>query len=154
MAKKQPKQSANTRKTASNPNNRQRNGAAPQKRKAAPAPQQNTKPKRVNKDAAAEAATPGSMLWRLALILCVGLVIFSLLFASINGGSTIVGITEQNDSATPTPPITTPDPNINITGSDATPIPPSPTPGVDSTPAPNGGENSGGMIINGQPVTQ
>ena len=135
MAKKQPQQSANSRKAANSSNNRQRNGnAAPQKRKSAPAPQQNTKPKRVNKDAAAEAATPGNLVWRLALILCVGLVIFSLLFASVNGGSKIVGITDQNEGVTPTPPVATTDPNVNITGSDATPIPPSPTPGVDTTP--------------------
>ena len=135
MAKKQPQQSATNRKAANSSNNRQRSGnAAPQKRKSAPAPQQNTKPKRVNKDAAAEAATPGNLVWRLALILCVGLVIFSLLFASVNGGSKIVGITDSNEGATPTPPVATTDPNVNITGSDATPIPPSPTPGVDTTP--------------------
>ena len=157
MAKKQPKQSASSRKAANNPNTRQpRSGnAAPQKRKAAPAPKQTSQPKPAKREPK-EAPTAGSILWRLALILCAGLVIFSLLFASINGGSKIVGVTPNDtktENAAPTPPVDI-DPNINITGSDATPIPPSPTPGVDPTPAPNGGENSGGMIINGQPVTQ
>ena len=62
--------------------------------------------------------------------------VFSLLFASINGGAKYVGVPYENDkdNTTPTPPVASIDPNVNISGSDATPIPPSPTPGVDPTP--------------------
>lgn len=139
MAKKQPKQSPQQ-----NYRNRQ------------PAPQQAAKPKRVNRDAVKEESTAGNILWRLGLILCVGLVVFSLLFASINGGSKYVGVTyeaEQEDT-TPTPPAPSIDPNVTVSGSDVTPPPPSPTPGVDTTPAPEDGESSGGIFINGQPVSQ
>lgn len=147
MAKKQKTQSAPQSKRARQTSNqsaqprsaRQRSGGASdftQKKKTAAAPQQPAKPKRTNKEAAAEAATPGNVLWKLALILCVGLVVFSLLFASINGGSKYVGVTYENDTenATPTPPVASVDPNVNITGSDMTPLPPSPTPGVDPSP--------------------
>lgn len=139
MAKKQTNRSAQQDK---NPRQTSKSSGQPrsgnradynQKKKTAAAPQQPAKPKRTNKEAAAEAATPGNILWRLSLILCVGLVVFSLLFASINGGAKYVGITYENDkgNATPTPPVASVDPNVNISGSDATPIPPSPTPGVD-----------------------
>lgn len=126
---KRPRQTAKQSAQPSNP--RQRNSAAeqPRKKKAAASQQ----PTRTNRDAAKEAATPGSIFWRLALILCVGLVIFSLLFASINGGSKYVGITyeTEKETTTPTPPVSSIDPNVNISGSDITPIPPSPTPGID-----------------------
>ena len=145
MAKKQNTQQGKRPRQASNQSRgtKQRSGSAAdftQQKKRAAAPQQPAKPKRTNKEAAAEAATPGNILWRLALILCVGLVVFSLLFASINGGSKYVGVTNDNDkgNTTPTPPVASVDPNVNISGSDATPIPPSPTPGVD--PAPEGGD--------------
>lgn len=146
MAKKQPKQSAQqgkrprqTPKQSAQP--RQRGGGNTPPRKKNVPPQQAAKPKRTNKEAVQEAATPGNILWRLSLILCVGLVIFSLLFASINGGAKYVGLTETKDQeiTTPTPPVSSVDPNVNITGSDATPIPPSPTPGVDE--APEGGDS-------------
>ena len=145
MAKKQTKQTANNRKSANTPNkSRPRTGGAAdftQQRKAAPAPKQAAQPKPAKREPK-DPPSAGSILWRLALILCVGLVIFSLLFASINGGSRIIGVTDQKDSATPTPPVAdaTPilDPNVNITGSDATPIPPSPTPGVDATTTTDG----------------
>ena len=140
MAKKQPKQP-----TQQNKRSRQS------------APQQSAKPKRVNRDAVKEEATAGNILWRLALILCVGLVVFSLLFASVNGGSKYVGVTyetEQEDT-TPTPPAPSIDPNINVSGSDVTPPPPSPTPAEETpAPSPEGGENTGGMYVNGQPVSQ
>ena len=136
MAKKQPKQSAAPRKAANNSNKRQPTGnkTAPQKQKAAP--KQAPQPQRAKKEPK-EAPTVGSILWRLGLILCVGLVVFSLLFASINGGSKIVGVTYDDtepELTTPTPPVPEIDSNITISGSDATPIPPSPTPGVDVTP--------------------
>lgn len=160
MAKKQNAQSARQNKRprqASNQsaqprNTHQRSGGAA--RNAAPS-QQTAKPKRTNREAAKEAATPGNILWRLSLILCIGLVVFSLLFASINGGSNYVGITHEKDEATPTPPVSSIDPNVTISGSDATPIPPSATPDTTETPSPSpeGGENTGGMFINGQPVT-
>ena len=122
-----------------------------------PAPQQSAKPRRVNRDTVKEEATAGNILWRLALILCVGLVVFSLLFASVNGGSKYVGVTyetEQEDT-TPTPPAPSIDPNINVSGSDVTPPPPSPTPAEETpAPSPEGGENTGGMYVNGQPVSQ
>lgn len=166
MAKKQKAQSAQQGKRPRQASNqsaqprsaRQRSGGTadyPQKRKTAAAPQQPAKPKRTNKEAAAEAATPGNILWRLSLILCVGLIVFSLLFASINGGSKYVGITYEKDDATPTPPVSSVDPNVNISGSDATPIPPSATPDTTETPSPSpeGEESTGGMFINGQPVT-
>lgn len=160
MAKKQNKQSAQQgkrpRQAANQPRSpRQPGSGAAQQKKRAAAPQQTAKPKRTNREAAVEAATPGNMLWRLGLILCVGLVIFSLLFASINGGSKYVGITyeKETENVTPTPPVSSVDPNVNITGSDATPIPPSATPETTDTPAPEGGENTGGMYINGQQVT-
>ena len=148
MAKKQPKQSPQQ-------NHRSRQ-SAPSRSGRAAAPQQSTQPKRVNRDAVKEEAAPGNILWRLTLILCVGLVVFSLLFASVNGGSKYVGVTYETEkgSTTPTPPAASIDPNVTIEGSDATPIPPSPTPGVDTTPAPEGGETGGGMFINGQPVSE
>ena len=125
MAKKQPGQSAQQgpRSHQGDPrsNSRRRSGGAAdftQNKKTAAVPQQPIQPKRVNKDAAMEAATPGNMLWRLALILCVGLAIFSLLFASINGGSIYVGVTYEQEDTTPTPPVSNVDPNMTITGSD------------------------------------
>lgn len=138
MAKKQPKQSAQqSKRSRQTPNQsaqpRQRSSGANAPRKNNAPSKQAAKPKRTNKEAVQEAATPGNILWRLSLILCVGLVVFSLLFASINGGSKYVGVTDDSDKeiTTPTPPVASVDPNVNITGSDATPIPPSPTPGVD-----------------------
>ena len=77
-----------------------------------------------------EAPTPGSIMWRMGLLLCTGLIVFSLLFASVNGGSKYVGLTEQ-EKTTPTPPVETEviiDPSLNVEGSDMTPIPPSASP--------------------------
>lgn len=144
-------QSKHPRQGSAQPRNgrpRSGNTGTAQKKKNASAPQQNPKAKRTNREAAAEAATPGNILWRLALILCVGLVVFSLLFASINGGAKYVGITYETESenVTPTPPVSSVDPNVNITGSDITPLPPSPTPDAAQN-------QDGGTIINGQPVT-
>ena len=76
---------------------------------------------------------------KLALILCTGLIIFALLFASVTGGSKYVGLPEEDTKATPTPPMAVIDPTLNVSGSDITPPPPpSETPGVD-TPV-DGGE--------------
>lgn len=79
-------------------------------------------------------STPGEMMWKMALILCTGLVIFSLLFASINGGSMYVGLTDsdKDTETTPTPPMATIDPNLDVQGSDMTPIPPSAAPEGDA----------------------
>lgn len=167
MAKKSSKQSAQQQnqsrqsqnRTAQGQENRQpgRGTADNTKTKRSnPTPQQASKPKRSNRDTAPEAATPGSILWKLALILCMGLVVFSLLFASVNGGSRYIGLT-NNNSATPTPPVVSTDPNQTVTGSDATPIPPSPTPGIDPTPTVTPESQEGGTTItglSGQTVTQ
>ena len=96
---------------------------APKQAKKAPAPQ----PK---KRKAQEESNPGSIMWRMGLLLCTGLIVFSLLFASVNGGSKYVGLTEQ-EKTTPTPPVETEviiDPSLNVEGSDMTPIPPSASP--------------------------
>ena len=77
---------------------------------------------------------PGSVMLRLALLLCTGLIVVGLLFASVNGGSQYVGFPEQDDSkTTPTPPVATVDPALNVQGSDITPIPPSATPDSGTT---------------------
>ncbi len=93
-------------------------------------PQTKAAPKKRNQEAAAEEATTGNILWRLALVFCTALVIIALVFASINGGSDLVGAPAKTSNTTPTPPAATADPNQTVTGSDATPIPPSPTPEV------------------------
>ena len=104
---------------------------APARKQGAP---KNTAPK-TKKAVSREEATPGSVLWKLALILCTGLIIFALLFASVTGGSKYVGLTEEDTTSTPTPPVAVIDPALNVSGSDITPPPPpSETPGVD-TPA-------------------
>ena len=101
--------------------------SAPKQAKKAPAPQ----PK---KRKAQEEHAPGSVLLRLALLLCTGLIVFALLFASVNGGSKYVGLPEK-EKATPTPPVETQaiiDPGLNVEGSDMTPIPPSASPEGDT----------------------
>lgn len=76
---------------------------------------------------------PGSVMLRLALLLCTGLIVIGLLFASVNGGSQYVGLPEEdNTKATPTPPVATIDPALNVQGSDITPIPPSASPEGDT----------------------
>ena len=101
---------------------------APARKQGSP----NTAPK-TKKAAPREEATPGSVLWKLALILCTGLIIFALLFASVTGGSKYVGLPEEDTNTTPTPPVAVIDPALNVSGSDITPPPPpSPTPGVDA----------------------
>lgn len=101
----------------------------PKQGKKAPAPKAQPKKRREQ-----EESTPGGVMWRMGLLLCTGLVIMSLLFASINGGSQYVGITEKDDTkATPTPPVETVDPMQNVEGSDMTPIPPSASPEGDTT---------------------
>ena len=102
----------------------------PNRTKKAPAPQPQ---KRREK----EDTTPGGIMWRMGLLLCTGLVVVGLLFASVNGGSEYVGLTEKDTTkATPTPPVETVDPNVNVEGSDMTPIPPS--------ASPEGGTEDGG----------
>ena len=106
-----------------------RKGGASKQAKKAPAhtPKAAPQPK---KRKAQEETAPGSIMWRMGLLLCTGLVVFSLLFASVNGGSKYVGVTEK-EKATPTPPMETEvtiDPNLNVQGSDMTPIPPSASP--------------------------
>ena len=98
-----------------------------------PAPKAQPRPVQRKRTEQAEAA-PGDVLWRLALLLCTGLTVIALLFASVNGGSVYTGATDTDKSTktTPTPPVETMDPSLNITGSDQTPIPPSPSP---ETPA-------------------
>lgn len=105
-----------------------------------PAPRSKANPKQVKKAPAAKPApqprkrkaqeepAPGSVLMRLALMLCTGLIVVGLLFASVNGGSQYVGLPEQDTKTTPTPPVETADPMVNVEGSDITPIPPSASP--------------------------
>ena len=107
-----------------------------------PAPRGKTNPNQSKKSAPkaqpkkrrepAETA-PGSVMVRLALLLCTGLIVIGLLFASVNGGSQYVGLPEEdNTKATPTPPMATIDPALNVQGSDITPIPPSASPEGDT----------------------
>ena len=93
-----------------------------------PAPKQAKKAPAPKKRKEREEVSAGSVLWRMGLLLCTGLVIFSLLFASVVGGSQYVGLPEENTKATPTPPVETVDPMQNVEGSDMTPIPPSASP--------------------------
>ena len=107
-----------------------RKGGAPKQTKKAPAPKAQPQNRKAQNE-----STPGSIMWRMGLLLCTGLVVFSLLFASVNGGSKYVGLVEQ-EKATPTPPAQTEviiDPSLNVEGSDLTPIPPSASP--EATPA-------------------
>ena len=102
---------------------------APKRAQKAPAPKAQPKKRKEQEDVSA-----GSVLWRMGLLLCTGLVIFSLLFASIVGGSEYVGLPEEDTTkATPTPPVETIDPGLNVQGSDMTPIPPSASPEGDAT---------------------
>ena len=114
---------------------------APKRAQKAPAPKAQPKKRKEQEDVSA-----GSVLWRMGLLLCTGLVIFSLLFASIVGGSEYVGLPEEDTTkATPTPPMETIDPNLNVQGSDMTPIPPSATP--------ENGVTAEGGTDDGQPAT-
>ncbi len=102
---------------------------APKQAKKAPAPK--AQPKKHKQQ---EEATPGGVLWRMGLLLCTGLVVFSLLFSSVVGGSQYTGLPEEDTKTTPTPPVEEViDPNVNVEGSDMTPIPPSATPEGDTT---------------------
>ena len=102
---------------------------APKQAKRAPAPKAQPKKRKEQ-----EKVSAGSVLWRMGLLLCTGLVVIGLLFSSIVGGSEYVGLEDQDKAkATPTPPVETVDPNTNVQGSDMTPIPPSASPEGDST---------------------
>ena len=114
-------------------NPKQAKKAPATKAKSAPAPKAQPKKRKVQ-----EENTPGSVLLRLALLLCTGLIVVGLLFASINGGSQYVGLPEQDTKTTPTPPMATVDPMQNVEGSDMTPIPPSASPEATS----EGGETA------------
>ena len=101
---------------------------APKQAKRAPAPKAQPKKRKEQEEVSA-----GSVLWRMGLLLCTGLVIFSLLFSSVVGGSEYVGLEDQDKAkATPTPPVETIDPGLNVQGSDMTPIPPSASPEGDT----------------------
>lgn len=70
-----------------------------------PAPKAQPKPKKkMDMDAAVEEATPANVMWKLGILACLAMIILSLLFASINGGSVYVG---SDAKPTPTPPLTT-----------------------------------------------
>ena len=98
-------------------------------KKAAPRKAAQPQPK-PRKAAPVADTAPGAVAWKLALILCCGLIIISLLFASVNGGSQYIGMPDSTPKATATPPVVTPDPNVNISGSQLTPIPADPSPEV------------------------
>ena len=99
--------------------------APKQNRKPAPKSQPKPRPKKRKEQ---EEASAGSVMWRMGMLLCTGLVVVGLLFASVNGGSQYVGLEQDKTKATPTPPVETVDPMQNVEGSDITPIPPSATP--------------------------
>jgi hypothetical protein len=102
---------------------------APKQAKRAPAPKAQPKKRKEQEEVSA-----GSVLWRMGLLLCTGLVVIGLLFSSIVGGSEYVGLEDQDKAkATPTPPVETVDPNTNVQGSDMTPIPPSASPEAGTT---------------------
>ena len=102
--------------------------ASKQNRKPASKAQTKPRPKQRQEK---EEASPAELLWRMSLLLCTGLVVVALLFSSIIGGSEYVGVEEQDQAkATPTPPVETADPNVNVQGSDITPVPPSASPEV------------------------
>lgn len=110
-----------------------RSGTNPQrKRPPQAAPKQSQPAKRRPREQ--QESAPGEVMWRLALILCTGLIVVALLFASVNGGSQYVGLTDsdKDTDTTPTPPVATIDPNLNVEGSDMTPIPPSASPEGDA----------------------
>ena len=101
---------------------------APKQAKRAPAPKAQPKKRKEQEEVSA-----GSVLWRMGLLLCTGLVVIGLLFSSIVGGSEYVGLEDQDKAkATPTPPVETIDPGLNVQGSDMTPIPPSASPEGDT----------------------
>lgn len=106
-------------------------GAAPKKE---PAPKQ-------RKQSIPEDNSPGAVIWKFTLILCCALVLFSLLFTSINGGSVYVGLPEKKTETTPTPPVATIDPSLDVSGSDMTPIPPSASPEVSPDTGTGDGQN-------------
>ena len=114
---------------------------APKQAQRAPAPKAQPKRHREREEPA-----PGSVFMRLALLLCTGLVVVGLLFSSVVGGSEYVGLPEEDTTkATPTPPVETIDPGLNVQGSDMTPIPPSATP--------ENGVTAEGGTDDGQPAT-
>ena len=97
--------------------------------KESPAPKAQPKKRKEQEEVSA-----GSVLWRMGLLLCTGLVVIGLLFSSVVGGSEYVGLEDQDKAkATPTPPVETIDPGLNVQGSDMTPIPPSASPEGDAT---------------------
>lgn len=101
---------------------------APKQAKKAPASKAQPKKRKEQEEVSA-----GSVLWRMGLLLCTGLVVIGLLFSSIVGGSEYVGLEDQDKAkATPTPPVETIDPGLNVQGSDMTPIPPSASPEGDT----------------------
>ena len=101
---------------------------APKQAKRAPAPKAQPKKRKEQEEVSA-----GSVLWRMGLLLCTGLVVICLLFSSVVGGSEYVGLEDQDKAkATPTPPVETIDPGLNVQGSDMTPIPPSASPEGDT----------------------
>ena len=106
--------------------NRNRQPAA--RGKANPKQTKKAPPPRPKKRRVQEEASPSSILQRMGLLLCTGLAVFSLLFASVNGGSQYVGLEQEDTKAIPTPPVETIDPGLNVQGSDMTPIPPSASP--------------------------
>ena len=101
---------------------------APKQAKRAPSPKAQPKKRKEQEEVSA-----GSVLWRMGLLLCTGLVVIGLLFSSVVGGSEYVGLEDQDKAmATPTPPVETIDPGLNVQGSDMTPIPPSASPEGDT----------------------
>lgn len=97
------------------------------------APKARPKPQKINTDAAVEESTPGNVMWKLGILACVGMIVISLLFASINGGSVYVG-EDAKPTATPTPPVSSVMPDDGSgEGEDDIRTPDSPTEGEETT---------------------
>lgn len=160
-----PQQSSGKRTQASRqaPNSRrpQQPGSRanqPQNRAAAP------KPRRRDPEVIAEETSASNILWRLALILCTGFVVFCLLFSSFVGGSQLIPPAGGKGPNTPKPPVSsvapqeptdgqgtqvspTADP-AGQTGADASQPQSTEAPTPTPTTAPEGG-STGGMTVTG-----
>lgn len=108
--------------------------------------------KRREKTETAEELTFSNVMWKLAIYACVIMVVISLLFANINGGSKYIG--QKDTNTTPTPPVATVDPNAvpDDANTDGAAAPDAGTDQAAETPTPditNTGDASGSTVIQG-----
>jgi len=80
------------------------------------------KPGKIDMDAAVEESTPGNVMWKLGILASLAMIIISLLFASINGGSKYVG-EGAKPTPTPTPPVVSAAPDQTDPSPDASTVP-------------------------------